>query len=414
MPNRRRTLAAAVTLTSTLAITLAPAAGAATATTPGGIAKNLTPVNLLNINDFHGHIDDTGLALACLVQQRRKALGTNRTMLLANGDNIGASPFVSASAKDLPTMAFLSTLHVRASSVGNHEFDKGLANILGPVTQHESFPTLGANVYRKGTQTPALPEYSVQRVNGVRVAVIGAVTADTPNIVVPDGVKHLTFGDPVMAVNRVATKLRRAKAADVIVAEYHAGGALSTPSTLQANKASSPEFTDIVTKTTNDVDVLITAHTHQTYAYDVPAASGTRPVIQSGSFGKSLAEIQLGIDPSTKKVVSYAQHNLPTKGTDLATCAGDATYAAAKKIVDDAKAEAATTGDVVIARQSGDLLRGEGESVLGNLDAQAWLDEMNAPGRPGADIGIMNPGGCALRSAVQGQRQREGRRDHLR
>ena len=33
------------------------------------------------------------------------------------------------------------------------------------------------------------------------------------------------------------------------------------------------------------------------------------------------------------------------------------------------------------------------ESSLGNLVANAWLWAANEPGRPGADIGIMNPGG---------------------
>lgn len=44
------------------------------------------------------------------------------------------------------------------------------------------------------------------------------------------------------------------------------------------------------------------------------------------------------------------------------------------------------------------------ESSLGNLTANAWLWAANQPGRPGADIGIMNPGGLRsdLRYAASG------------
>lgn len=290
-------------------------------------------------------------------------------------------------------MAYLNTIGVKASAVGNHEFDKGFTTILGAVKQNENFPTLGANVYKAGTTTPALQEYSIQTVNGVRVGIVGAVTADTPNIVMPDNVKDVSFGDPVAAVNRVATHLKQAGLADVVVAEYHTGGGLSAPATLAENQASIAEFNDVVTKTTPAVDVLFTAHSHQTYTYAAPTADGTRPLIQSASFGKMLGEVQLGLDPTTKKVIAYSQQNLPTKGVDLTTCADNTTVTQAKAIIDSAKADAAKTGNVVIGSQTGDLTRSEGESALGNLDAQVWLDEMNLPGRPGADIGIMNPGG---------------------
>ena len=388
-----RTTAYAVTVLS-LALTGTSAAEAATSVSPGQIPSNLTPVNLLTINDFHGHIDDNGLALACAVEQRRTALGGTNTMLVSNGDNIGASPFVSASALDVPTMTYLNALGVRASSVGNHEFDKGYRDITTRVSTTENFPTLGANVYVKGTQTPALPEYSLQTINGVRVAYIGAITAETPNIVMPDGIKDVSFGDPVAAVNRVAAQLKASGKADVIVAAYHEGAGISqTDGDLATATKSRPAFADIAAKTSPTVDVILNAHTHQTYAYNAPTTSGTRPILQAGSYGKYLGEIQLGIDPKTKKVVSYAQQTLPTANVDTGSCAGNSTYAKASGIITQAKAQANKVGNVVVGKQTADLMRGDGESPLANLDAQVWLDQINAAGRPGADIGIMNPGG---------------------
>ena len=102
------------------------------------------PVDLtfLNINDFHGRIEgskvdglggtsatDNTLLFAGTVEQQRAEAGEENTALLSAGDNIGASLFASAVADDQPTIDVLDALDLRASAVGNHEFDKGFADL---------------------------------------------------------------------------------------------------------------------------------------------------------------------------------------------------------------------------------------------------------------------------------------------
>ena len=154
------------------------------------------------------------------------------SLVIGAGDLIGASSFASAVANDQPTIDVMNKLDLDASAVGNHEFDKGWADlrdrVIGPAaTPNATWTYLGANVYKKGTTTPVLPEYAPFTVNGVTVAVIGAVTQETPSLVSPGGIADLDFGDPVDAVNRVATQLSDGNAANgeaqVIVASFHAG-----------------------------------------------------------------------------------------------------------------------------------------------------------------------------------------------
>ena len=126
---------------------------------------------------------------------------------------------------DDPTIDALVASGLDVSAVGNHEFDAGFADLTDRVIPRfgghdgEGDPTdaeraggldfaLGANVYKKGTTEPALPEYTVKTVNGVRVGVVGAVTAETRTKVSPDGITTIDFGDPVEAVNRVAKQLK--------------------------------------------------------------------------------------------------------------------------------------------------------------------------------------------------------------
>jgi hypothetical protein len=75
---------------------------------------NTTKLNLLNINDFHGRIDNNTVKFAGTVEQLRAAGGENSTLFLAAGDNISASLFASASQNDQPT---IDVLNARAERV---------------------------------------------------------------------------------------------------------------------------------------------------------------------------------------------------------------------------------------------------------------------------------------------------------
>ena len=385
------------------------AAYAADPVEPGAIDPALTPVNILNINDFHGRIDSDGTGelgknVACTITSTRNALGADDTLFLSAGDNIGASPFVSASQQDTPTLEFLNALGMDSSAVGNHEFDRGFDDLTGRVADTADFPYTGANVYLAGTTTPALPTYSTHEVNGLDVAVIGAVTGQTSSLVSPAGITDIEFGDPVEAVNRVAAQLSDGNTengeADVIVAEYHEGA--TSGSSLEEQIAAGGAFADIATNTSDAVDAIFTGHTHQEYAWDAAAAEGTRPIVQAGSYGDPVGQVQLGIDPETGEVAEYSTALVPTLESPE-QCAGDAQYEEAAGIVDAAVAEAEVIGREVIGSVSDDITTAvpvdddrddrQRESTLGNLTADIWLDAMNQEGRPGADIGLMNPGG---------------------
>src|SRR5690606_37604034 len=138
---------------------------------------------------------------------------------------------------------------------------------------------------------PASETYTV---GGVEVAVIGAVTQETPTLVTPTGIAGLDFTDPVDAVNDEVDRLEalpEAERPDVIVAAYHEGAGAGTPdgSSLAQEVAAGGAFADIVNNTDASVDAIFTGHTHKAYAWDaaVPGQAGvTRPIIQTGSYGE--------------------------------------------------------------------------------------------------------------------------------
>ena len=164
-------------------------------------------IQLLGINDFHGRIEADGSSagaavLAGAVDQLSGKRKRN-TLFVSSGDNFGASTFTSLSQDDTPTIDALRTAGLDVSSVGNHEFDRGIDDLKNRVIprygKHNRNAganyALGANVYHEGTHKPALREYALRKVQGVTVGFIGVVTEQTKSMVTPSGVAGLDFGN---------------------------------------------------------------------------------------------------------------------------------------------------------------------------------------------------------------------------
>ncbi|MDR2380639.1 MAG: 5'-nucleotidase C-terminal domain-containing protein, partial [Bifidobacteriaceae bacterium] len=404
-----------------------------TAAAPAAVA-----IQLLNINDFHGRIRQTTTSggtttpgtvkLAGTIEKLRDQVGDTRTLFLSAGDNVGASLFASAIQDDIPTIDVLNALDLKASAVGNHEFDKGFAFLNSTTITAANFAYLGANVYQKGTTTPALPEYAIYEIDGVKVGVIGVVTQETPSLVSPAGVAGIDFGDQVDAVNRVAAQLKEGGLADVIVAEYHDGSpeGIDAGVTIDEEIAKSATFGRIVNATSSAVDVIFTGHTHKLYVWDgpVPGEAGSfRPVVQTGSYGDNVGRVVLNVDKTTKQITGYTANYVPVTSTTESDDQLAATYprvAAVKAIVDAALLYADGIGQQEVAKISADITtafscgsyvdgiytnvapagadctasrdnRAEA-SAMGTLVANALRDTLGALPDP-PDFGIVNPGG---------------------
>jgi 5'-nucleotidase len=386
---------------------LALALGAATlAATPAQAADDVT-IRLLDINDFHGRIDPNTVKFAGTIEQLRAEAGEANTLFLSAGDNIGASLFASSTQQDAPTIDVLNALDLATSTVGNHEFDRGFADLTGRVSDRADFSYLGANVVSKATGEPVLPAYDTFEVGGLDVAVVGAVTEETPSLVSPAGIGDIAFTDPVEAVNDTVAELEAsATPPDVVVAAYHEGAGAGTPdgATLEQEVAAGGAFADIVTETDPEVDAIFTGHTHKQYAWQAPvpgAAGKTRPVLQTGSYGEFIGSIDLTVDGDTGDVTATARNVARTTTADTDLVARFPRVAEVKRITDAALANAQAVGSRPVAEVSADITTAyvgtnrddrASESTLGNLVADAQLAGVeDTPA--GADLAVVNPGG---------------------
>lgn len=338
--------------------------------------------NVAAITDFHGHFEQTksrggavidpgAAVLSCMVP---KLADGNPQAFVSSGDNIGGASFSSAMLQDTPTLEILNAMGLEASAVGNHEFDKGFADLTGRVgingDGQAHFPYLAANI---SGDNPDLKSHWVKEMNGVKVAFVGTVTDSTPEIVAGDAVAGLTFANPLEVTNQLATELKQSGQADVVVALIHEGN--YTASQFGA-----------------DVDAALGGHTHTTGNEKIMRADGSPFVwAQANSFGKAIADLDFTFDPATKKLTDIHTRVVDAAGM-MAEC-GATPDAKIQAIVDKATAAAATEGDRPVTTLQQDILKSWNESQLANLIAEAAKEGIDAKTSVKPDLGLINPGG---------------------
>src|SRR5450759_803016 len=190
--------------------------------TPWGYA-NQVDLKILYVNDFHGFAEpykatanDAPLGgIAYLAGAVDRARHNQPSLLLAGGDMIQGNAWANL-FRGKSTIDVMNAMKFDAMVVGNHEFDFG-PKVLKERMAQARFPLLGANV--KGFS--ALKPYVIKNLQGVRIAIIGVVTPETPFTTHPRNVTGLTFSTPESAVKKYLPELKRR--ADIIIVLYNCG-----------------------------------------------------------------------------------------------------------------------------------------------------------------------------------------------
>jgi 5'-nucleotidase len=450
-------LAGAVVLAAMLALpALAPAAN-------GPKTKdNDTHVQLLAINDLHGHLAPdtpgsiqtgccnavidrvTGLQTAwtqktvraggiAYVATHIKALrATNpNTITVGAGDMIGASPLVSALFHDEPTVEALNSLGLDVTGVGNHEFDEGVPELLRMQFGNRMFPHdgchpvdgcqdgtpflgafyqyLAANVFYENTPDTILPPYEVRRIGNAKIAFIGLTLEGTPTIVTPSAVEGLDFKPEAETVNALVDKLRDEQGVKAFVVLLHQGGSQRPPAPPrfpgptpvgneytkinECENFNGPEITAIANAIDPRVKVIVSAHTHQPYICHI----GDKLVTSAASFGRLITDIDLTIDHQSKQITAAtAVNRIVTQ--DASVTPDPETQA----ILDKYTTLSAPLANRLIGQITGDILSPRdvpsaqnpaGEQAMGDVIADAMLENTSPTDFGGAVAAFMNAGG---------------------
>lgn len=400
-------------------------------TTPFG-----TTIKIVAFNDFHGQLESPGT----FRQTPTSAASTNipvggvdwmagyinelknqnpSTVVVSAGDIIGATPLVSALFHDEPTIETMNRLGLEFNAVGNHEFDEGKtelkrmqnggchptdpnscqgASVGTPVPfEGADFKFLAANVVETATGKTLFPQYAIKVIGGVRVGFIGMTLKETPTIVTPTGVAGLEFKDEAATANALIPKLR-ARGVEAVVVLIHQGGTIpvtqsaSTINNCDGGLNGSPIKT-IVNQLDDEVDLVISGHTHQAYNCQIANKAGRLiSVTSANSQGRVLTDIDVAISTVNGEVSSVSAENIVVDRSNTAITPN----AAIKTIVDNYKALSTPIANRVIGSISAAITRtatGAGESALGDVIADAQLLATQNVGFGEAVVSFMNPGG---------------------
>ncbi len=242
-------------------------------------------IRILHFNDFHGFANPTnndsgnpplGGAVA-LYGEIKKLRRQYPSLLLAAGDMIQGDNWARLS-EGKNVIELMNLLAVDAMSLGNHEFDFGQI-VLKQRISEASFPVLAANV----DGIPNIMQRAYFNRNGVRIAVIGLVTEDTPQSSHPRNMSGLTFKRPLDVARQEISQAKHNN--DLVILLTHQGYEhdRAMAEALCGGREASP------------LPILIVGgHTHT--RLQQPTIIANCSVVQAWEHGKALGIVDLTLD----------------------------------------------------------------------------------------------------------------------
>lgn len=259
-----------VVLTALVAPNIAGAAGAVPFSGEDPATGTRT-VTIADITDFHGHIEHGADVAAAFTLA--DSHNPDNMVPVSTGDLMGGSPYESAVRQDKPTLDMAKVWGLTVSAVGNHEFDRSVADFNNRVAAPANgIDWLCANVSSANKSATGklshVKDYTIRTVNGKRIGFVGALTDALGSVATPQITEDADLSErAVDALNRVAGELKRSGKVDAVVALLHADASAATG-------------------LGRDVDLVYTGHTH---AVKQGVTDGGAPIYEAGSFGQNMA-----------------------------------------------------------------------------------------------------------------------------
>ncbi|QSH41035.1 bifunctional UDP-sugar hydrolase/5'-nucleotidase [Lentisphaerota bacterium ZTH] len=325
-----------------------------------GLNAALKDLIILHTNDVHGHIigDDKrgsmGMAKISYYAKSLKAEGYSVLMLNA-GDAVTGTP-ISEYTEGVAVYDIMSKVGYDVGTLGNHEFDKGWEHI-NTYLSAAKFPIVCANAYSPEDSLLADSKYIIKKINGLKVCIVGLVTADVPTLVMREKNEGIEVRDEVKTLKALIPKLR--KKCDIMLLLTHTGH---------------DEDITIADKV-KGVDLVVGGHSHTDLDKPVTSKNGTR-IVQAHEFTKALGEIDLTYDTQKRKITRFKWKKL--RGSDI-----DGTDKEIEKAISLWKRKLPSEMYSVIGHVPREYNRAEFKRIVENFLAEA----------NDADFGYMNKGG---------------------
>lgn len=267
--------------------------------TPPPRAKHTANIQLVTISDWHGQLQPVGgvggAAFLKTYFDQARAENPN-TLVFTAGDAFGATPPISSFFEDEPAVRALNMMGLSADTFGNHNFDRGVDHLQRMIDLAE-YPFVAANLANLDENLTGVEPYTIFELDRVRIAVIGIVNEEAPELVTPGSFGTIEITDSVAAANRTAFEARKKGKADVVVVLTHKG--------IRGRDGDDKAFGELVDFADSVdprlVDVIVGDHTDFEYS---GVHQGSILAVENRSKGLQFAKIQLAVDKRVGRVLS--------------------------------------------------------------------------------------------------------------
>ncbi len=368
------------------AFMLAACAGARVSAPPVADDAEFVPrVRIVHTNDFHGRLLPEpwpaatgavgGSALLAAHIDSARSQFDGPTLVLSAGDDLQGTA-ISNLSWGRATIASHNALRYSAAALGNHEFDWGTDTLMARVRESR-FPWLAANVVETATGRPPawIRPWVLFDTLGVKVAVIGAALPATPEVVLADRIRGLSFAPAVPAIAQAAREARAAGAMFVVVTMHiGAGCGVSGTAPRERSVSCSGDAITIAEALAGHVDLIVAGHTHRR----VLTTAGGVPVVEAASYSQAYSVTDLerrgGVVHAVDQRVEWVTADGVTPDT------------AVTRLVREWNERVRPVTEHVVAELGEALPRGDRDSQLGNLMADAIRSVT------GAEVSLVNNG----------------------
>ncbi len=243
-----------------------------------GAGTKAASVTILYTNDHHAHLlpfdlPEFGKQLGGIARRHEliRSIRASETcvLLFDGGDIFQGTPFYSYFKGKTDLEAF-SLCGYDATTLGNHELDDGLANLLEQY-RHASFPLLCANVVNASTGALIFPPYRIIERNGLSIGVAGIIGDAAWDVISVTNRAGMRLIEPASAVASLVAEI--GPRTDLFVLLSHSGY----------------EHDLALASQVAGIDVIVGGHTN-TYL-ETPTVVRSKPIIVPTSTGSGTGTI---------------------------------------------------------------------------------------------------------------------------
>ena len=268
--------------------------------------REAVEIQLLDVSDWHAQLDPLsgvgGAAVLSAYFQADRAANPN-TLTFTAGDAYGASPPLSGFFDEQPAVLAMRLMGFTADTLGNHNFDRGIAHLQTMIDLAGAPPTaqpgqpfgyVSANLANVSANLSGVESFRIFEIGGVKVGVVGITNPEAPTLVFPGSFGTIEVTDPVRAAKKARAQARRA-GAKILVALTHLGVTGFDPVT----GAAQGPLIDFANKV-RGFDVIYGDHTDVQYS----GIHNNALVIENRSKGQTYSRTTLRVKMPSQKVSS--------------------------------------------------------------------------------------------------------------